>query len=561
MPQTIDSQIQNADTDLHSAENEPLAPTDETGFPVQQATHTATRAGKKWQPWIERDSRVRQLDAQLDTLRDRYRRVEVALRESSLAQAGRELETTGETALRLERAGLLAELGRDLEARTDYLKVLELDPAHRLALIGLGQLLVATGQRKAARLVYAEALKHYPEDLLSRVNLGAILLHEDDPAGAREHYEAALRISPEFPQAHGGLYYALARLSEPEAAEMHRRKCFAQRTLFKSLYRGESKPVPVLLLASSRGGNTPIEKLLDDRVFETHTVVTDFDDPAIPLPEHALVVNGIGDAYVAGAALAGAQSLLLYTSAQVINRPEAVLATGRCDIARRLAGVPGIITPKTITLSRDLLAASSARGTLARHGFELPLLLRTPGFHGGEHFLRVESFDDLPTALGRLPGGDLMAIQYLDARASDGKTRKYRVMMIGGQLYPLHAAVSSDWKVHYFSAEMADCPEHRAEDAEFLSNMAGVLGPRAMIALQKIEQTLGLDYGGIDFGLNAKGEVLLFETNATMNVIPPDADPRWDYRRPAVEKIYSAVLKMLVERAKGFRTKTNGICQ
>jgi glutathione synthase/RimK-type ligase-like ATP-grasp enzyme len=187
---------------------------------------------------------------------------------------------------------------------------------------------------------------------------------------------------------------------------------------------------------------------------------------------------------------------------------------------------------------------------LALHGFDFPLLLRTPGFHTGAHFLQVKTLDELPAALAKLPGRDLIVIQYLDARATDGKTRKYRVMMIDGRLYPLHVAVSSNWKVHYFTAEMADHPEYRDEDARFLENMPGVLGPRAMAALEEIQKTLGLDYGGIDFGLNEKGEVLLFEANATMAVVPPDADKRWDYRRPAVERIWKAVWKMLLSRAK-----------
>ena len=136
-------------------------------------------------------------------------------------------------------------------------------------------------------------------------------------------------------------------------------------------------------------------------------------------------------------------------------------------------------------------------------------------------------------------------IQFLNARAVDGKVRKYRVMMIDGQLYPLHVAISSHWKIHYFTAEMAEQADHRAEDAEFLENMPGVLGPRAMQALAGIQATLGLDYGGIDFGLSAEGNVLLFEANATMVVNPPEPDQRWAYRRPAVERIFAAVRRML----------------
>jgi hypothetical protein len=121
--------------------------------------------------------------------------------------------------------------------------------------------------------------------------------------------------------------------------------------------------------------------------------------------------------------------------------------------------------------------------------------------------------------------------------------------MIDGQLYALHLAVSSEWKIHYFTAEMADSPEHRAEDAEFLQNMPAVLGARAMAALAGIQSRLGLDYAGIDFGLSPDGDILFFEANATMVVHPPAPDAKWDYRRPAVERIYAAVRRMLLERA------------
>ena len=182
---------------------------------------------------------------------------------------------------------------------------------------------------------------------------------------------------------------------------------------------------------------------------------------------------------------------------------------------------------------------------MARHGFRFPLLVRTPGFHTGRHFLRVESPEALAGAVAELPGKELTVIEFLNARGADGKVRKYRVMMIDGQLYPLHVAISSHWKIHYFTAEMAEQADHRAEDAEFLENMPGVLGPRAMEALAQIQAVLGLDYAGIDFGLSATGDLLLFEANATMVVNPPEPDERWAYRRPAVERIFAAVRRML----------------
>jgi hypothetical protein len=96
---------------------------------------------------------------------------------------------------------------------------------------------------------------------------------------------------------------------------------------------------------------------------------------------------------------------------------------------------------------------------------------------------------------------------------------------------------------------MADKPDHRAEEARFLQDMPTALGDKAMAALQRICDTLGLDYAGIDFGLGASGDLLLFETNATMVIAPPDGDPRWDYRRRAVSAVLEAVTGMILQKS------------
>jgi len=504
------------------------------GRALEEGRVATAAAEANLEPWQVREARLRELNAELD--------------------AQGELQREAETALRIERADLLAEMGRNLDARSDYLRALELDPASHSGLIGFGRLLITERHLKAAQMVYAEAVKHYPDDIVCRVNLGGVLLERDDPAGSRKQYEAALGIDPEFPQAHGGMYYALTRLGEFEAAEMHQRKAFGQKSLFANPYRGTAKPIPVLLLVSSTGGNTPIEKLLDDRVFQTYVVVADFYDTAVPLPEHRIVVNGIGDADAAGQALMAAESLVLLTKAPVLNAPAAVRASGRCENAARLANLPGVISPLTATFAYEQLSGPDGAAVLANHGFTFPLLVRAPGFHMGLHFELVETPAELAAAAGALPGAgrggaELIAIQYLDARGEDGCVRKYRAMIVDGQLFPLHLAISQHWKIHYFSADMKERPDHRAEEAGFLADMPGFIGAKAIAALESVRAALGLDYGGIDFGLNRQGEVLLFEANATMVVEQPDPDPRWDYRRAAVERIHAAVRRMLLRNA------------
>ena len=52
-------------------------------------------------------------------------------------------------------------------------------------------------------------------------------------------------------------------------------------------------------------------------------------------------------------------------------------------------------------------------------------------------------------------------------------------MFIDGATYPLHLAISADWKVHYFTAAMAAEPAFRLEEQHFLDDMPAVLGARA----------------------------------------------------------------------------------
>ena len=178
-----------------------------------------------------------------------------------------------------------------------------------------------------------------------------------------------------------------------------------------------------------------------------------------------------------------------------------------------------------------------------------PLLLRSPGYHTGRNFIFVESESGLAAAAAGLPGDDLLVIEYLDARGKDGNARKYRVMMIGGELYPLHLAISRNWKVHYFTSDMADKPDHRSEEAVFLGDMRAALGDVATTALEGIRDALGLDYAGVDFGLASNGDLLLFEANATMVIAVPDADERWAYRRTAINGIIDAVVAMILQKS------------
>jgi hypothetical protein len=294
-----------------------------------------------------------------------------------------------------------------------------------------------------------------------------------------------------------------------------------------------------------RGGNLPALPLLDPAVFAVTTVAMEYFSVAMALPPHDVVFNAIGDADLCRPALLAAAALAGGTRAPVINRPESVLATGRADNAARLAAVPGVMVPRMRPWPRAALLAPDAPSALADDGFGWPLLLRAPGYHTGQFFVRVDAPADLAGAAAALPGDDVLTIEFVAPRGPDGLARKYRVMCVAGKMYPLHLALSRDWKVHYFTAAMAECATHRAEEAAFLADMPGILGPRAMAALAGIFEALRLDYAGVDFSLTPAGDVVLFEANATMAVVHPTAEPIWDYRRPTMSRVVDATAAML----------------
>jgi glutathione synthase/RimK-type ligase-like ATP-grasp enzyme len=441
-------------------------------------------------------------------------------------------------------ASALHAQGDDEQAKRAYLEVLARDSTHLGALTNLGTLLFNTGYRQAARTAYRRAVDHHPHSTMARVNFGNALYENDQLYLAREQYEAAIDLDTSCAPAHQGLAYVLDKLGDGPGAQRHRDLGYRDTAVIMIPYRGTHRPIPVLLLGSALGGNVNTDRFLDDRTFLITKLFAEYYDPAAPVPFHSFVFNAIGDAELCPDALRTACDIVARTNAPVINVPVAVLATSRAENAKRFAAIPGVVAPKTSLFDREALLGDDASTMLARAGFVFPLLLRTPGFHTGFHFVRVEREDDLPAAVDELPGDRLTAIEFFDARGRDGSVRKYRVLVVDGRLYPVHLAISPNWKVHYYTAQTQEHPQHRREEAAFLDDLEAPLGAKAATALAEIGRALALDYAGIDFGLDADGNVLLFEANATMLV--PGVEP--GYRQVAHQRVQDAVTTMLRER-------------
>jgi tetratricopeptide (TPR) repeat protein len=451
---------------------------------------------------------------------------------------------------RLAAAAALADDGQVGAAIASYAALLHERPHALEAMLRLAGLFVAEGNLAYARAVLLEAATAHPERPEPAGLLGNVLVDLGETGAAARAYERAVEIDPEYRLAHRGLAVLAERAGQPAEAAGRWRLGYPDGVLATSRYRGTGPPVRLLVVSSALGGNVPLRLVLDERRFAWTELFAEAYAPGTALPEGALAVNAIGDADRCARALELADAVFAQAGGPVVNPPARVRATARAANAARLAGLPDVVAPRARLIPRATLAAADAGARLAAEGFGWPLLLRAPGFHTGEHFVRIDAATDLAAAADALPGDDVLALDFADTAAGDGTYRKYRVLSIGGALHPLHLAISREWKVHYFSAAMAESAAFRAQERAFLEDLPGTLGARAHAALLRIAALLALDYGGIDFALDRDGCVVVFEANATMALVPPGDDPGFSYRRPAFDAALAAAQELLVRRAR-----------
>ncbi len=436
------------------------------------------------------------------------------------------------------------------EAKAIYLDVLTLLPTHHAAWSNLGALLFKTGYISAAQTAYTAAIAYCPGDATLHASLARIALYLENLDIAKKHFLHAIALDPALAEAHQGLACIFHRQNQEMEAQFHRDKGFGSTPIVTLPWHGRNRPRPLLILTSAMEGNIPWRLLVDQDVYQSTIATVEYLErpQQLDLATYSLIFNAIGDADLCRSALETAECLLAKMPSPAINAPAAVLCTGRLENSLRLSRLPGVTTPRMIPVSKTDIDSGLCLQRLTRNGWNFPLLLRAPGFHGGNHFVRAESPDVLRQAAHGLPGENLLAVEWLDAGDEDARFRKYRVMIIDGVLYPLHMAISTQWKVHYFSSDMKDSLPYREQEQAFLQDFTAALGASAVSGLQQVAQTLGLDYCGIDFGLDSSGRVLLYEANATMAIVPPDHDPCWDYKRISIDNALAAVKAMFAKR-------------
>ena len=333
-------------------------------------------------------------------------------------------------------------------------------------------------------------------------------------------------------------------LGEIEAAEA----AYAQAASIQPLVSRPAAKFPadfrVLALFAPFAGNTPHGYLFKDPPYDTDTLAlfgsSQFDVELLK-QDVQVVVNLISDADQAAAVLPLAADLAARLGKPVVNDPRKIALTTRDAVAARLEGIPGCTVPKVLRqkVGADL-AVADLRAVLASSS---TVLVRPAGTHGGDDFETIEDAAELAATLARQADGDRYFIEYIDYRSADGYFRKYRFIFVDGQIMPYHLAIGGRWKVHHDSTDMADHPRMKQEEEAFLNNPASVFGSSHYRVLREISERIGLDYFGIDCGLDASENLVVFEVNASMLV--HDQNQEFPYKMPFVQRIKAAFGAML----------------
>jgi tetratricopeptide (TPR) repeat protein len=431
-----------------------------------------------------------------------------------------------------------------------YLQALKLNPRHWASRANMVHALMAAKQYLIAKAILIELTSERPHEARLHHLLGKTHFELNEVELAVASFREAVALDPRDAESINWIGALKQLVGDDKAAQA----AYAEAARIQPLIKRPAAKSPaefrVLALYAPFGGNTPTEYLFQDAFFDTDTLALfaerDYDTASLG-QNIQLVINLVSDADQTEALLPLATELVDRLGLPAINHPRKVQQTTRDAVATLLQGIPGCRVPQALRLKGG--ADRSEPALKAMLPFSATALVRPVGTHGGDDFEKVEDLAALSAFLSQRPDHDHYLIEYIDYVSADGHFRKYRFIFIGDQILPYHLCIGRDWKLHHINTDMAHQPWMQQEEEAFLNDAGAVFGPSQHQALQAIRARVGLDYCGIDCGLDAAGNVVVFEVNASMLVHARNEG--FLYKTPAVERIKLAFDAMLRKLAAG----------
>ena len=429
-----------------------------------------------------------------------------------------------------------------------FLQAIELSPGHWPSRTNLVQALMATRQYPIAKTLLLELIDERPEDGQLHHDLGRACFELNEREQALCHFREASVLDPKNAES----IYWIGALSQSVGDMVAAQSAYRYAAEIQPLIRRPAVKTPaefkVLALYSPFGGNTPTQYIFAEANYETDTLslLPSTDIGALSLGcDYDVVVNLISDADQATDVLVAANSLVGRLGSSIINHPRSVLRTTRDVAGQMFSGIPACRVPKTFRLKGNGDLSRSLPQIMS--GLSFPVLVRPAGTHGGDRFEKVGDIVTLAGLIEERSELDHYLIDYIDYRSVDGYFRKYRFVFVAGEIFPYHLAIGTDWKLHRDSCDMRDQSWMREEEAVFLSCPGRFFEDHHLEALKTIGDRIGLEYCGVDCGLDALGNLVVFEVNASVLVHGEEGELA--YKDPFARRIREAFDAMLARHA------------
>lgn len=384
-----------------------------------------------------------------------------------------------------------------------------------------------------ARELLEEALRLDPGLAPAHAAIANVLARQNQTLLAIPAYRRALDIDPQQPDAALALSELLYDVGENAASEHYRAQALGLKRLYSAGPHSRSARHSVLVLNAPGpwAQNTPLEFMVDPQTAALHRLYLT-GEPQPSLPEYGVIFNAIGEAERAHDAVALAARFISTQSTRVINQPANIRKTARPALADALGGVHGCIVPRTRRIDRAQLFDSA----------QFPMLIRPIDTHAGRGLERVDDKVALEAYLAAHDDERFDAVPFIDYRSADGFYRKYRVVLVDGEPYPYHLAISPEWMVHYIKTPTASIEWMRDEEERFLRDPVTAF-PDWERTFTEMAQALGLEYFGVDCTVLRGGNVLVFEADTAMLV--HCREPADSYKHRYVPRIFLAVETLL----------------
>jgi tetratricopeptide (TPR) repeat protein len=397
------------------------------------------------------------------------------------------------------------------------------------------------------KLFLTEMLARHPDNIEVMGQLGEVHHKLGEGEKALEYFRQVLKTAPDDTRSLYMMPLVQQTMGDLKGAEESFRHIAKVQPLYKIAATQTPPEFSVLVIFAPLLGNTPVTDLMGQSTYAINIyslLANEAYDVSLLKNSGQVVINAISEADSSSAILSQAAQLMDKLGLPVINHPSRIQLTSRDYIALLLQDIPNCRVAQII---RHAAGETADVGALEKKiSFAAPFLVRPAGTHGGERFEKAESLEELSLVIQQETDTDHYIMDYIDYQSPDGHFRKYRFFFIDDEILPYHLAIGNHWKVHHATTDMNKTEWMQTEEKAFLENPADVFSPKHYEALRAVREAIGLEYFGIDCGIDRAGNLVVFEANATMLV--HWHNETFPYKTPFVAKIKQAFDAMLKRR-------------